>query len=238
MNCKNHENVKAKFICQDCGDNICGDCAVNNNGEIICLDCANERNLVVIKNQAINNEDNTNENQDIFIKQKKVRHSYSPFLATIFSFIPGAGHMYLGLMNRGLQLMILFFGSIVLATSFNSGEDVLAALAVTIWFYGFFDCHNVRKKIKDNEEVADTLILDIDVKKVNLYYVGTGLVIIGLLFLVNESLSNMLYIFKLHKIYYDIVRFIRSLFFPVILILGGLYILRKYNKRSSKNKES
>ena len=33
-------------------------------------------------------------------------------LAIIFGLLPGAGHMYLGKMKRGLTLMILFWGII------------------------------------------------------------------------------------------------------------------------------
>lgn len=62
-------------------------------------------------------------------------------LAIIFGLLPGAGHMYLGKMKRGLTLMILFWGIIGVSGSMGFALP-LFALPV-IWFYAFFDCLNL-----------------------------------------------------------------------------------------------
>lgn len=41
------------------------------------------------------------------------------FLLFVTSLIPGAGHMYLGLMKRGLHLMVLFFCLLSFSVSFD-----------------------------------------------------------------------------------------------------------------------
>ena len=62
-------------------------------------------------------------------------------LAIIFGLLPGAGHMYLGKMKRGLTLMILFWGIIGISGSMGFALP-LFALPI-IWFYAFFDCLNL-----------------------------------------------------------------------------------------------
>ena len=67
----------------------------------------------------------------------------SKFLTVLFSFIPGAGHMYFGLMKRGISFMAAFFASVA-ATVFT--ENYLSALTFVFvfaiplaWFVSFFD---------------------------------------------------------------------------------------------------
>lgn len=46
------------------------------------------------------------------LEHGRVEGRRSKMLATILSVFPGAGHMYIGLQKRGLQLMLLFLGGI------------------------------------------------------------------------------------------------------------------------------
>jgi len=64
------------------------------------------------------------------------------FLSVLFSFIPGAGHMYLGLMKRGASIMAAFFATIAAAAFFSSlglFGYVFGLLIPVIWFVAFFD---------------------------------------------------------------------------------------------------
>ena len=67
------------------------------------------------------------------------------FFSVLFSFIPGAGHMYIGLMKRGASFMASFFLSIVctifLGNSFLAFnlETAVAFLIPLVWFVSFFD---------------------------------------------------------------------------------------------------
>ena len=56
----------------------------------------------------------------------------------IFSLIPGAAHMYLGLMKRGLVLMTLF----VLDIGISMIAEIFLVLLPVMWFYCFFDAWN------------------------------------------------------------------------------------------------
>jgi hypothetical protein len=65
-------------------------------------------------------------------------------LSVLFSFIPGAGHMYLGLMRRGASFMLGFAASIAVTAFFESISVYVFAAAFglfipVIWFVAFFD---------------------------------------------------------------------------------------------------
>lgn len=61
----------------------------------------------------------------------------SKFLTAILSFLPGTGHLYLGLPKRGIQLMLSFF-MLIFIQGFLS-IDGFFVFAPVIWFYSFFD---------------------------------------------------------------------------------------------------
>ncbi|TXK83455.1 hypothetical protein [Paenibacillus sp. N3.4] len=54
----------------------------------------------------------------------------------LLSFIPGVGHLYLGLNKRGLQFLIGGFACISLIPPFPM---VFPFVLAVIWFYGLFD---------------------------------------------------------------------------------------------------
>lgn len=61
----------------------------------------------------------------------------SKFFTFVLSFFPGAGHMYLGFMKQGLQLMAAFFGTIAIVSM--SSLNFFAFLIPIIIAYSFFD---------------------------------------------------------------------------------------------------
>jgi len=68
------------------------------------------------------------------------------FLTVLFSFLPGAGHMYFGMMKRGISFMAAFFLSIVCAVFFENNfftilniNTMFIFLIPLTWFIAFFD---------------------------------------------------------------------------------------------------
>lgn len=59
------------------------------------------------------------------------------FLTFVLGLIPGAGHMYLGLMKKGLLLMI-FFGLSISVCDFLQ-LSLIGFIPPVIWFYCLFD---------------------------------------------------------------------------------------------------
>lgn len=66
----------------------------------------------------------------------------SKFWTVVFSFLPGAGHMFMGFMKQGTSLMVAFFGLFAVSSWLSMGE--LNFLIPVLWFYSFFDCMNKR----------------------------------------------------------------------------------------------
>ena len=66
----------------------------------------------------------------------------SKLLTFLFAFIPGCGEMYLGMMRKGVFLMVLFWGINTLSIFLQMG--VLLCLQPVIWFYSFFETFNIR----------------------------------------------------------------------------------------------
>ena len=66
----------------------------------------------------------------------------SRFFSLLCAFWPGAGEMYLGLMRRGLGIMLVFWGVIALIAAFR--VDLLLFILPVLWFYSFFDTLTLR----------------------------------------------------------------------------------------------
>ena len=66
----------------------------------------------------------------------------SRFFSLLCAFWPGAGEMYLGLMKRGLGIMLAFWGVIAMIVAFQ--VDLLLFILPVLWFYSFFDTLTLR----------------------------------------------------------------------------------------------
>lgn len=79
-------------------------------------------------------------------------------LTFLFSLLPGAGEMYMGLMKQGVSLMTMFFGSIAICSWM--GTDSLAFVCVIIWCYSFFHIHNLCSLSEEEfQQVEDKLLI-------------------------------------------------------------------------------
>ncbi len=84
----------------------------------------------------------------------------SKFWTFMFSFMPGAGEMYMGFMKMGLSLMSVFLLITAVAALLEFGA--LIFLAAIAWFYSFFHVHNLAS-MPDEEFYAleDTYLFNI-----------------------------------------------------------------------------
>ena len=83
------------------------------------------------------------------------------FWLFIFSLIPGAGEMYMGFKKQGISIMLLFWG--VFAVGSCTGMDWLIFLIPIIWFYSFFNVHNL-KSLSEEEfySIEDSYVFHMD----------------------------------------------------------------------------
>ncbi|AAK78542.1 hypothetical protein BJV85_003446 [Clostridium acetobutylicum] len=162
--------------------------------------------------------------------------NHSKSTATFFSLVPGAGHMYLGLMRQGIELMFLFFFTISVSTTFHLG--VFSILIPIIWFYSIFD---VRNKASRNETLEDT---DLPIfKSTNLNkalksnnsakYVAYIFVLLGFLSLMDNVIIPLLDTY----IDYQILRYSKSVLISILFIIVGIFIIIKSKKAKIGDKE-
>ena len=82
------------------------------------------------------------------------------FLTFLFSLLPGAGHMYFGLMKRGISFMILFcacFAGIAILNRFFIFQQIAWVFALTIpvaWFVAFFDFWRLVRMTQEEKTAA------------------------------------------------------------------------------------
>jgi len=160
----------------------------------------------------------------------------SNFLTFISSLVPGLGYMYLGLMKKGIQAMVIFFLINPLFSFIGLGwlADIIQ---IPLWFYLFFDTFNIAHKLDRGEFVSDSDFIFNQYhhlsKRENLsddnvnnmrdkggLIIGSVLVIIGVLSIINKLFPN-------NAIYDFIKQSIGTYFVPVLFVFVGVYLLVK-----------
>jgi hypothetical protein len=155
-----------------------------------------------------------------------VKTNFNNFLVFVFSLIPGAGYMYLGLMQKGLEAMLLFFVSVTVFIWLNLPQ-LIPMIAIPLWFYFFFDTFAQRGRLVQGEEIDDQGVLNLMARlgEQRYYYLGIALLAIGTLALLG-NLSQDLFNWWVYGHYF------RKYLLSVLLIAGGLFLL--FRARSPK----
>ncbi|WP_425482023.1 hypothetical protein [Cytobacillus depressus] len=155
----------------------------------------------------------------------------SKAIATFLSVFPGAGHLYLGLQRRGIQLMAAFLFSIYILDVLRLG--IFLFLIPIIWFYSFFD--GLQKASKyEGEPLEDTPIISYLFNHQK--WIGIGLVLLGLYYLTTNILLPVVSPMLMDMINFDIrywfERYFQTAVVCILLIGGGLkLIVGKKEKR-------
>lgn len=155
-------------------------------------------------------------------------------VATFFAMFPGAGHMYLGLTNQGIQLMLVFLFTCFLSS--RGGMDFISLLLPVIWFYSIFD---VRSKVMSDVPVEDCNLKIFSkvgqIKNFNTSdsyekYFGFFLIIAGVWAIIDN------FVFPLINRYVDpwIVSDIKSVLASLIFIGVGMILIFKNKKQTFK----
>ena len=163
----------------------------------------------------------------------------SSFLTFVFSLIPGAGQMYLGMMKKGAVIMAAFWGTIALSSFFRL--DFLLFASPIIWFYAFFDPLNSRK-LPEEERIAkdDRFMKDLqkylhfdwehsfaNPKHKRHLVIGIAAIVIGAYMILRTLLfSSMGYISYQFPLLYDFVSSLPTLLIAAAIIILGIYLVR------------
>lgn len=148
----------------------------------------------------------------------------SKAIATVLSIFPGAGHMYLGLQRRGLQLMAAFLFSFYILDVLRL--SIFLFLLPIIWFYSFFD--GLQKAAKHGEEPQE----DIPVVSYLINHqkwVGIGLLVLGCYYLWDRAflpavgpVINEMFAIDFTALYH---RYFQTLIVSLLLIGGGIKLI-------------
>lgn len=160
------------------------------------------------------------------------------FLTFLASLIPGVGYMYLGLIRKGAEALLIFM-LIPPVLRFIGLGFVSNLFTIPLWFYTFFDTFNIAKRMDRGEYVPDSEFIikrnsgsfDSDINNLgNKIYskldrsgwkvVAWALIILGTMALLNKAFVG-------NNVYYILKSYVNTYFIPVILILGGIYMLTK-----------
>lgn len=133
--------------------------------------------------------------------------------ALIFSIVPGAGHMYLGWQEKGLQLMLTFFMSLFLIDWL--GLSLFLFLLPVIWFYAFFDTMQLASATPA-EPLRSPEFAEWVARRSKL--IGFGLVALGGVIVFDRMVAPLLHFRALH--------ILRSGIVASILIGGGVRLIR------------
>lgn len=165
------------------------------------------------------------------------------FLTFIFACIPGAGQMYYGYMQRGLSLITMFIGCFIVGAIINP----LAALAIIVWMYAFFDTYDLVRHLAAGDPKEDGLLLvgnfD-DVKKLipqHTKLVGWGLIGFGVWALYDLLIGNWVYKILTNVLGYghawDIINGIPNLVVGGLLVFAGFKLLNMHPAKKNSDDE-
>ncbi|MFT8319622.1 MAG: hypothetical protein ABF649_01815 [Bacillus sp. (in: firmicutes)] len=155
----------------------------------------------------------------------------SKVIATFLSIFPGAGHLYLGLQQRGMQLMAAFLFSIFILNELRLG--LFLFLIPLIWFYSFFDGLQKASKAGEEQPLQDTPVISYLINHQK--WIGIGLVLLGIYYLFLNIILPILAP-KLNVLFHIDLQFLFYQYFQtglvcLILILGGGRLLMGKKKK-------
>ena len=158
----------------------------------------------------------------------------SKVFATLLSAFPGAGQMYLGLQKRGLQMMVVFLGSIYVMDVLRL--TLFLFLIPLIWFYCFFDGLQQVSRY-GREPLRDTPLIEGFVNHQR--WLGLGLLVLGLYFIFTSVVLPYLEtIFPDAQISFQIRNYVKTGIVSILLIGGGIKLMSGTKKDKPREEPS
>jgi len=164
LKCVQHPEAEAEVLCAICKAHLCPECRITLKGADYCRACLEGR---------------------VEAPDGAAAKNKSVFLSFILSLIPGVGYLYLELMNRGLQTMILFFGTLFVA-AMTGIEPLIPLVAPVLMFYSIFDTLQLSRRMREGVPVEDKPLFEFGRYAKWQDYLGYALVGLGVLALLNN----------------------------------------------------
>ncbi len=153
--------------------------------------------------------------------EEDLKGQNNKILAMAFSLIPGAGHMYIGLMEKGIVLMITFFLTLYLSDFLRL--TLLMMFAPVLWFYSIFD---IMHRVADTERKDEPTFIGDFIKEGQLTkktgkFAGIGLIAIGVIMILNQIVLPHISVY----LDYRYIEYLRTGFIAILFILGGIKLM-------------
>ena len=163
------------------------------------------------------------------------------FFTFIFSFLPGAGEMYMGFFKQGVSIMSIFFILIGISSWLNLGA--LMFILPVLWFYSFFHVHNLYS-LPDEEfySIEDKFLFDYDEYKIQKMFANDRgrkilaivLIIVGVSAIWNIFTDLLESSFRALGIdmnwFYIFANNVPQAVIGIIIIILGVYLIRGKKK--------
>lgn len=157
----------------------------------------------------------------------------SKVVALTLSVFPGAGHLYLGLQKRGLQLMAAFLLAIYLMDALRL--TLFMFVIPILWFFSLFDAMQHVSK-QEEEELKDVPLVNglMNYQK----WVGIALLALGAYYLLDGAVLRLIdQAYPEWRLSYWFDRYAQIIVVSVLFILGGLKLMLG-SKSAKRGEES
>lgn len=154
--------------------------------------------------------------------------------AILLSLFPGAGHLYLGMQQRGLQLMGAFLISIFIMDELRLSLFFL--LLPLLWCYAFFDVMAQIRKWENNE-LKDEPFISVLIPYQR--WIGLGLLVIGIYYLLDRIVNNWIRLqFPEFIVQYNEFKYmLPTIIISFVLILLGIKLLFGTSRKAQARDE-
>lgn len=215
MKCAVHPDVEASGFCRNCGKPMCPACTRQVRDVLYCEDCLAQvvglpPTTPVVESTEANNAVPVLPQGTIPASGAKP-DSGAPVLAFLLGLIPGLGAIYNGEYNKAL-LHIIIFAGIILGISLDLGDGAEAVLICALVVFPFYMAIDAVRTLKA-KQTGVTYQDPIENWTKQKSFGPILLIALGALFLLRNF-----GVFDLFRM--------RELFFPLILIALGVWLLR------------
>jgi hypothetical protein len=189
-------------VCSTCGRPICDTCLVELNGQVFCKAC-------------------------LETKVARPSREVNGFVRFVLSVMPGLGHLYMGLIQRGLQLLVgAVLGAIVLG---NLYAPFLGFFIPGMIFFSIFDAREAHLRMAQGLEVEDKALIDPKTLKIQWdnKFIGYGLIGIGALVMFNSIVGDLMRVIIPPQYYYAFAQAIRGVVTGALAIAAGFWLLTR-----------
>lgn len=219
MKCVNHQRVEATATCAECGRHFCAACTISLDERTWCRDCLS---AIVARTG----------------KGARVHPGWRKLAAALLSIVPGAGHMFLGLIGKGFTLMGLLIASVFLIILYSDATGMywmtaylVPTLSVLFLSYAVFDAMAIadaqrgsRTPSLPDDEMMSAVWEKVLLNRRTLGWIIALSGIVGVLHLFSEPFSR----WTLER--FAIGFSLSALLIPVILLVIGIVMLRRSRK--------